>query len=126
MIAKLLSSGNQIEKALNVAWKRNEIISENIANVDTPGYKRQEVQFKDFFNSELKNSLISNGKSKLLGGEKIKVVTDNQNYSYRLDGNNVDIEREMAMLAENTIRYYTLINRINGQFNKIRTIIRGG
>lgn len=126
MISKLLFSSDQIEKALNVAWKRNDIISENIANVDTPGYKRKEVQFDYYFNSELKKSRISNLKSKLTDSENVKIVYDNRNYSYRLDGNNVDIEREMAIMAENTIRYYTLINRINGQFNKIRTIIKGG
>lgn len=125
MIDKLLFPDNQIERALDVAWKRNEIISENIANVDTPGYKRKDVQFESYLNSELKNSLISE-KSKLANDTDIKVVYDNSNYSYRLDGNNVDIEREMAIMAENTIRYYTLINRISSQFDKIRTIIKGG
>jgi len=125
VVGKLLFSGEGIEKALDVAWKRNEVISENIANVDTPGYKRKDIQFEDYLNSELKSGRIKS-KLKLSGGGTIRVVTDNANYSYRLDGNNVDIEREMAVMAENTIRYYTLINRINGQFNKIRTIIRGG
>lgn len=126
MLSKLLFSSNNIEKALDVAWKRNDIISENIANVDTPGYKRKDVVFEDVLNSELKLSRISSGESRLSGNGQIKVVTDNQNYSYRLDGNNVDIEREMAAMAENTIRYYTLINRIDSQFSKIRTIIKGG
>ena len=126
MVSKLLFSSDQMEKALDVAWKRNEIISENIANVDTPGYKRKDVQFEDYFNSELKNSRISKLKSRLSNDEDIRVVYDNRNYSYRLDGNNVDIEREMAIRAENTIRYYTLINRMSSQLNKIRTIIKGG
>ena len=125
VVGKLRFCGEGIEKALDVAWKRNEVISENIANVDTPGYKRKDIQFEDYLNSELKSGRIKS-KLKLSGGGTIRVVTDNANYSYRLDGNNVDIEREMAVMAENTIRYYTLINRINGQFNKIRTIIRGG
>lgn len=126
MVSKLFFSNEQIEKALDVAWKRNEIISENIANVDTPGYKRKDVQFKEYFTSELKNSSISNSKSKLANSENIRVIYDNSNYSYRLDGNNVDPEREMAIMAENTIRYFTLINRLSSQFSKIRTIIKGG
>jgi len=126
LVSKLLFSNEQIEKALDVAWKRNEIISENIANVDTPGYKRKDVQFKEYFTSELKNSSISNSKSKLANSENIRVIYDNSNYSYRLDGNNVDPEREMAIMAENTIRYFTLINRLSSQFSKIRTIIKGG
>lgn len=126
MVSKLLFPDNQLEKSLDAAWLRNEVISENIANGDTPGYKRKEVQFEKFLNSELKHSRISNGKSKLSGGGEIKVVSDNQNYSYRLDGNNVDIEREMALMAENTIKYNTLIQRMSSQINKIRSIIKGG
>jgi len=110
---------------LDAAWLRNDVISQNIANVDTPNYKRKEVLFEEFLNSEMKYSRISNGKSRLQGSGDIKVIEDNKNYSYRLDGNNVDIEREMAKLAENTLRYNTLIQRMNGQFNKIRTVIRG-
>lgn len=126
LVTKLLFADTRIEKALDVAWKRNEIISENIANVDTPGYKRKDVQFENYLNSELKHGSTSNFNSKLSNNDGIRVVYDNINYSYRLDGNNVDIEREMAIMAENTIRYYTLINRISSQFNKIRTIIKGG
>lgn len=125
LISKLLFLSDKIEKSLDTAWARNEVISENIANADTPGYKRKEVQFDELLTSELKHSRISNGKSRL-GNRGIKIVTDNQNYSYRLDGNNVDIEREMAIMAENTMKYYTLIQRISGQFNKIRSIIKGG
>ncbi|NLG87988.1 MAG: flagellar basal body rod protein FlgB [Clostridiaceae bacterium] len=125
MLNKLLFPRNNLEKSLDAAWLRNDVISQNIANVDTPNYKRKEVLFEEFLNSEMKYSRISNGKSRLQGSGDIKVIEDNKNYSYRLDGNNVDIEREMAKLAENTLRYNTLIQRMNGQFNKIRTVIRG-
>jgi len=125
LLNKLLFPRNNLEKSLDAAWLRNDVISQNIANVDTPNYKRKEVLFEEFLNSEMKYSRISNGKSRLQGSGDIKVIEDNKNYSYRLDGNNVDIEREMAKLAENTLRYNTLIQRMNGQFNKIRTVIRG-
>lgn len=125
MLNKLLFPKNHLEKSLDAAWLRNDVISQNIANVDTPGYKRQEVQFEEFLNSEMKHSRISNSKTHIQGSGDIKVVEDNKNYSYRLDGNNVDIEREMAKLAANSLRYNTLIQRINGQFSKLRTIIKG-
>lgn len=125
MLNRLLFPKNNLEKSLDATWLRNEVISHNIANADTPGYKRQEVQFEEFLNSEMKNSRISNGKSRIQGSGDIKVVEENKNYSYRLDGNNVDIEREMALLAANSIKYNTLIQRINGQFSKLRTVIRG-
>ncbi len=125
MLNKLLFPKNNLEKSLDAAWVRNDVISQNIANADTPDYKRKEVLFEEFLNAEMKHSRISNGKSRLQGGGDIKIVEDNSNYSYRLDGNNVDIEREMAQMAMNTLRYNTLIQRMNDQFNKIRTVISG-
>lgn len=125
MLNKLLFPKNNLEKSLDAAWLRNEVISHNIANADTPGYKRKEVQFEEFLNSEMKKSRISNGTTRIQGSGEIRVVEDHKNYSYRLDGNNVDIEREMSRLAANSLKYSTLIQRINGQFGKLRTIIRG-
>jgi len=125
LLGKLLFPNRQLEKSLDASWLRNEIISGNIANADTPGYKRQEVQFEQYLNSEMKNSQIENGQTRLSGGSGIRVVEDNSSYSYRLDGNNVDMEREMAQMAMNTLRYNTLIQRLNGQFSKLRNVIRG-
>ncbi len=125
MLGKLLFPNGRLEKSLDAAWLRNEVISGNIANADTPGYKRKEVQFEQFLNSEMKNSRIEKGMSRLSGGSGMNVVEDNSNYSYRLDGNNVDMEREMAQMAMNTLRYNTLIQRLNGQFSKLRNVIRG-
>ena len=125
MLNKLLFPKNNLEKSLDASWLRNNVISQNIANVDTPGYKRKEVQFGEYLNSEMKHSRISNGKSHLQGSGDIKMIEENSSYSYRLDGNNVDIEREMAKMAANSLKYNTLIQRINGKFNKLRTVIRG-
>jgi flagellar basal-body rod protein FlgB len=125
LLGKLLFPNKKLENSLDAAWLRNDVISQNIANADTPGYKRKEVQFEEYLNSEMKHSRIENGMSRLSGGKGIKVVNDHENYSYRLDGNNIDIEREMAQMAMNTLRYNTLIQRMNGQFAKLRNVIKG-
>ncbi|NLN64836.1 MAG: flagellar basal body rod protein FlgB [Clostridiaceae bacterium] len=125
MLGKLLFPNKKLENSLDAAWLRNDVISQNIANADTPGYKRKEEQFEEYLNSEMKHSRIENGMSRLSGGKGIKVVNDHENYSYRLDGNNIDIEREMAQMAMNTLRYNTLIQRMNGQFAKLRNVIKG-
>ncbi len=125
MLNKLLFPKNSLEKSLDATWLRNDVISQNVANADTPGYKRKEVQFGEFLNSEMKHSHISKGETRIQGSGAIKVVEDNKNYSYRLDGNNVDIEREMAMMVTNSLRYNTLVQRINSQFSKLKTVIRG-
>jgi len=114
-----------IERGLDAAWLRNNVISQNIANVDTPGYKRKVVKFEEFLDSEMKTGRISQGKSKL-SSNGMHIIEDPANSSYRSDGNNVDIEHEMALLAANSIRYNTLIQRINGDFQKLKTVIRGG
>lgn len=126
LLGKMLFPNRNLEKSLDAAWLRNEVISQNIANADTPGYKRKEVQFEQYLNSEMKNSRIQKGQTVLSGSDSgMKVVQDHENYSYRFDGNNVDMEREMAQMAMNTLRYNTLIQRMNGQFSKLRNVIRG-
>lgn len=125
MLSNLLFTKNNLEKALDASWLRNDIISQNIANVDTPGYKRKTVQFEEFLNNEMKTGRISQGGSKL-AGSGIVVSEDPSESSYRFDGNNVDIENEMALLAANSVRYNTLIQKMNGDFQKLKNVIRGG
>jgi flagellar basal-body rod protein FlgB len=121
----LLFQNNNIQRALDSSWLRNSVISHNIANVDTPGYKRKVVLFEEFLNSEMKTGKIAHGKSRL-SDHSISVTEDYTPSSYRSDGNNVDIENEMALLAANSLRYNTLIQRMNGDFQKLRSVIRGG
>jgi flagellar basal-body rod protein FlgB len=51
------------------------------------------------------------------------VYTDNSNLSFRLDGNNVDIDTESANLAENQIRYYSLMDSMTQEFSRLRTVL---
>ena len=125
MLQNILFSKNNLEKAVDASWLRNEVISNNIANVDTPGYKRKTVKFEEFLSSEMKTSKIDNGQTQLNSSEII-VSEDYTSLSYRADGNNVDIENEMAEMATNTLRYNTLIQKMNGEFQNLRNVIRGG
>ncbi|NLL95809.1 MAG: flagellar basal body rod protein FlgB [Clostridiaceae bacterium] len=125
VLSNLLFTKNNIERGLDAAWLRNDVISQNIANVDTPGYKRKIVQFEEFLNNEMKTGRISQGKSRL-SADGIRITEDPTESSYRSDGNNVDIENEMALLAANSLRYNTMIQRMNGDFQKLKLVIRGG
>jgi len=125
VLSNLLFTKNNIERGLDAAWLRNDVISQNIANVDTPGYKRKVVRFEEFLDNEMKTGRISQGKTKL-SSNGMQIVEDPANSSYRSDGNNVDIEHEMALMAANSIRYNTLIQKMNGDFQKLKTVIRGG
>ena len=117
-----------LDKAADAAWVRNEAISNNIANVNTPGYKRQDVSFEE----ELKHALKANKfvpldqKVDHLDLDRIepKVYTDSANFSYRLDGNNVDIDSENVELASNQIKYNAMVQSIDGTFTNLRTVMQ--
>lgn len=119
---------NVLDKAADASWLRNDAISSNIANVDTPGYKRQDVAFE----SELRKALGSN-RYKPMDAKvadattselRPRVYTDYAGFSYRLDGNNVDIENENVMLAENQIKYQGLVSSISQEFQNLQSVMK--
>ncbi len=116
---------NVLNSAANASQTRNSVIANNIANVDTPNYKRQDVQFESYLQSALSgdNSLderVSNIDMKSL---EPTIFTDNASLSYRLDGNNVDIDTEESYLADNQIHYYTLLDSMSQEFNRIKSVL---
>ena len=119
---------NVLDRAADAAWQRNEAISNNIANVDTPGYKRQDVAFESVLQQALGNnryeSMDYKGANVDLSRLRGRAYLDYANYSYRLDGNNVDIENENVMLAENQLKYQGLISSINQEFTNLKTVMK--
>ena len=129
----MISSGaynyiNVLEKASDASWTRNSVISNNIANVDTPGYKRKDLNFENTLKTELgrckHESLDSKMKDVDLSRLNPSVYVDSSNYSYRLDGSNVDIDTEEVELASEQIRYQGITDGINGQFDRMRSVIK--
>ena len=119
---------NVLNRAADAAWQRNESISNNIANVDTPGYKRQDVAFESVLQQALGNNRYQSMDDKVanvnLSRLRGRAYVDYANYSYRLDGNNVDIENENVMLAENQLKYQGLISSINQEFTNLQTVMK--
>ena len=117
---------NILEKASVASATRHEVLSNNIANNDTPNYKRQDVNFESVLNGAIHNSSTLDEAVKNIdpGSLKANIFTDNGSLSYRLDGNNVDIETENAYLAENQIRYYTLLDSISQEFTRLQAVIK--
>lgn len=122
---------NTLQQSLNYASIKNQTIASNIANVETPNYKSKEVVFKDVLQGELSNTLTAkrtNPKHLPFEQEQhlsYKIVQRNNTF-YNHNGNNVDIDKEMAELRENQIYYQSLVDRINGKFNSLQTVIKGG
>ena len=116
---------NVLNRAADAAWQRNEAISNNIANVDTPGYKRQDVAFESVLQQALGNNRYQSMDDKVanvnLSRLRGRAYVD---YANRLDGNNVDIENENVMLAENQLKYQGLISSINQEFTNLQTVMK--
>ena len=118
---------NLLTKAADASWKRETVISNNIANVDTPGYKRKDLNFQGVLTEELgrckHESLDSKVSDVDLSRHDPQIYVDSANYSYRMDGNNVDIDTENVELASEQIRYEGLTDCINSEFERMKAVI---
>ena len=116
---------NVLDRAADASWIRENAIANNVANVDTPGYKRQDVEFQDILERELKSSQYSSLQNAVnnvsLDNLESRVYTDYESYSYRLDGNNVDIDTENVELASEQLRYQTLTTAVSREFERMKT-----
>lgn len=119
---------NVLDRAADASWLRNEAISNNIANASTPGYKRQDVEFEAELQRALGNNRYKSMDDKVANVKtsrlQPKPYTDSEGYSYRLDGNNVDIENENVMLAENQLKYQGLLIGINQEFANLQAVMK--
>lgn len=112
-----------LNKTADAAWLRNEAIVNNLANVDTPGYKRQDVSFESHLARELKNTGSLDHRVAGVNIKNLKgtTYTDMAGYSYRLDGNNVDEDVENVEFASNQIKYNALLDSITSEFKRLKT-----
>jgi len=122
-----------LEKALSGLNLRNKAISNNIANVDTPNYKREDVSFRE----ELKGAMgqtnnldVTNKRHISLDATSLNSfqpeVTKEENTSFRSDGNNVSIDSEMAEMAKNSLEYRALVKQVSNQFSRMGSVIQKG
>lgn len=121
-----------LEKALDTAVLRQRNIAHNIANINTPGYKRYEVRFED----KLKEALELNPGLPLYRTHPLHLpsgrtdispeVVKDDSTTMRTDGNNVDIDREMVELAQNSLNYYVAVQQLNTRLAMLRYVINEG
>lgn len=118
-----------LKEGLKVSTIRDKVIANNVANVNTKGYKKFRVVFEENLNNDVSNSFMKTSNEKHISGtskgESVKVLRDNSG-SMRNDGNNVDIDSEMINLAANTLKFNALVNEINSTFRMREKVIRGG
>jgi flagellar basal-body rod protein FlgB len=111
-------------KCLDGVAIRHRVIADNIANVETPGFKRSDVAFEDEIRQAIESS---DGRSVIDRVREIdpKLEVDDASPS-RPDGNNVSIDREMASMTKNTMEYEALVQLMNLKGSMIRAVIMGG
>ena len=138
LASSMMDTNYLLEKSLDTESLRKKVISDNIANADTPHFKRREVNFE----SELNRAINENKKNSerlpaLMTDEKhipffidrdLRSVNSRVNLdyttSYRNDGNNVDIEKEMVDSAKNMMRYNVLVSALNHNYRVIKMVLR--
>jgi len=129
---------NYLPRAMTASSMRQEVIANNIANVNTPNYRKKNVEFEDMLAREIYGEKQPEGKltmvrthDKHLPFKPVAVhaapnVVEDNNTLMRVDNNNVDIDIEMATLAKNQIYYNALANQLGGYVQKLRNAITSG
>ena len=135
MFDKIFRSTSYLQKGLDAAWKRQEVIANNIANVNVPDFKASSVVFEDHFKAalEMEAGGFRNKKTRekhIDFGQDLNAVgyrvVKNTNTTERMDGNNVDIDYEMAELAKNSLYYNTLARKATQDLSRLRVAITEG
>ena len=114
--------------ALSLRNKKNEIIASNIANAATPNYKARDLDFNSEMSRHLKSGNLTTTNDKhfsLMRPVSHKGVSFREPLQQSLDGNTVELAVEQMEFAENSIRYQTTLNFINGKLSGLMSAIRG-
>ncbi len=117
---------NLLNKDLDGLWNRQQAISDNIANVETPGYKSKYVSFEDQLQKELSEDTGS--KSDLINRIKNTrpLTTVSEDESSRLDGNNVDVEQQNVEMARTQLNYMYSLRELSDYFSRLKYAITDG
>ncbi len=101
----------QLERYMDLLSARQKLVATNIANADTPGYRAQDIDFQ----SEFGSAMASAPHATAVDGLPV-----------RNDGNNVSLDRESRLLAENALRFNLASNLLRGQIQLVRSAIKEG
>lgn len=136
MLEQILNSTNlnYLSRGMTAATMRQEVISHNIANVNTPNYRKTNLIFEDLLAREIYGE-EPDGKLQLARTHDEHLppnfppfhaeptMLEDHTTIMRVDDNNVDIDIEMATLAKNQLYYNALANQLGGYITKMRNVI---
>ncbi len=118
------------QASLDALWLKTQVISNNLANSDTPGFKASNVSFEQVLEGAAAQTRQQNTEGREVGetgtggvrGYRARITTD-PTTSVRNDGNNVSLEREQTELWKTYAQYSYLLDRVSGHFSSINTAI---
>ncbi len=111
-----------LERVLDVSAFRHQVIATNLANVDTPGYRTRDVRS---FAGEIDEAMASED-SPVAGSAFTPVAHEIRGLLERPDGNNVSVERESLLLAQNQLRFQVAVQFLKAEFHRLSSAINGG
>lgn len=122
-----------LSAALNAYSARQKVISNNIANANTPGYKAKNISFEEEYNRHINSSKVSGKRTDSrhipIGSGNLEDIRPIHTYRHNTLNdtgiNNVDIDQEMAELAKNSLKYEMSTLLIHKRFQNLRSSIRG-
>jgi len=134
----LMKSNYLLERSLDVESLRRKVIANNIANVDVPHFKRSEVNFESELKRVITDRMNPSNKypAKMTDNRHIPFyiprdimsigprINLDYNTTYRNDGNNVDIEKEIVDSAKNQMRYNAIVTRLNNNYRLIKLAMK--
>lgn len=120
-----------MEKVLDVKWKRNEIIANNIANSDVPGFKRSDIVFEELLQSYLSTNKLPMSTTHprhipFFQTDCSPKISIQEERSLRNDENNVDIEKEMVEATKNAYSYNITMDQVARKFRLLQAAISEG
>jgi len=106
-----------LERVLDLSAFRHQVIAANLANVDTPGYRTRDLRP---FAGEVEQAMAGNDPLFTPVAHEIRGLLD------RPDGNNVSVERESLLLAQNQLRFSVAVAFLKSEFHTLSAAINGG
>lgn len=107
----------QLERYMDLLSSRQKLVASNIANADTPGYLTRDIDFQSEF-----QSAVGSGKTGTITPDVVEVF----GLQVKNDGNNVSIDRESRLLAENAMRFQVASSLLKSQISMVKLAIDGG
>lgn len=117
---------NALQKSLDAVWLRQKVISNNIANAETPGYKSYSVVFEDVLNSAIDGRFDDPDLLQNAFEMTDPYVVQDKGTTAGQDGNNVNLDKENIELARAQLQYSYLVQTLNSEINRLKYAINGG